>query len=186
MADDLPPRRLPSFTVVHTPRVAVRKEPDTKAQMVGSKAHGEVVHAQSVADGWVKLGAGQFMLIDGTGVGLSTLLEPQPITGSVTLHFARPDNGKPMLKAWLPFATTIKEVKKLVADATGLRANSMVLARGQMGQRISDSSENLFGDDETLWACGYVEGQVPGMMYLGEAANELNAEAQAGTLEVSL
>ena len=55
-----------------------------------------------------------------------------------------------------------------------------------MGSRISDSSENLFADDQTLWACGYVDQQVPGMMYLGEATDELNESAKSGTLAVTL
>ena len=55
-----------------------------------------------------------------------------------------------------------------------------------VGSRISDSSENLFADDQTLWACGYVDQQVPGMMYLGEATDELNESAKSGTLAVTL
>ena len=55
-----------------------------------------------------------------------------------------------------------------------------------MGSRISDSSENLFADEQTLWACGYIDQQVPGMMYLGEATGELNEAAQSGTLAVTL
>jgi hypothetical protein len=55
-----------------------------------------------------------------------------------------------------------------------------------VGSRISDSSENLFADDQTLWACGYVDQQVPGMMYLGEATGELNESAKSGTLAVTL
>ena len=165
------------------------------------------------------------MLIDGQSVGLGTLLEPVPVPDTaITLNFARPDNGKQMLALTLPWNTTIAKTKAAVAEATGLRLGSMVLARGKsacarlrrastsmyaslhcavaclshtlphdlipvsfaVGSRISDSSENLFADDQTLWACGYIDQQVPGMMYLGEATDELNDDAKSGALAVTL
>ena len=57
---------------------------------------------------------------------------------------------------------------KLRKRPSGACANALVLARGKMGQRISDSSENLFGDGETLWACGYVDRQEVGYLYMGD------------------
>ena len=97
-------------------------------------------------------------------------------------QFSRPDNGRPMLELPTRMTATVKEVKAAVAAATGLSANALVLARGKMGQRISDSSENLFGDKETLWACGYVDGQEVGYLYMGdpsEAAATLDARNEA-------
>ena len=185
--DELPPRRSPSWTVVHKPRVAIRKEPRVDAPLLATRVTGDVVEASGVEGGWIRLAGenGGWMLIDGSSVGLGILLEPVPVPDSpITLCFARPDNGKPMLKLTLPFCTTIKDTKAAVEAATGLRSGSMVLARGKMGSRISDSSENIFADDQSLWACGYVDGQVPGVMYLGEAANDMNDAAKAGTLEV--
>jgi len=186
--DELPPRRRSQFTVVHKPRVAVRKEPRTDGALVATKVTGDVVDADSVSDGWVKLPDNVgFMLIDGTSVGLGMLLEPVPTpTACITLNFARPDNGKQMLALTLPFDTTIAKTKAAVAVATGLKSGSMVLARGKMGQRIADSSDNLFADGSSIWSCGFVDGQVPGMMYLGEAGGELNEAAKAGTLAVKL
>ena len=190
MADDdgLPPRRRPQFTVVHKPRVAIRKEPRTDAALVATKVFGDVINADSISDGWVTLpDGGGFMLIDGKSVGLGTLLEPvPPPTTPITLNFSRPDNGKHMLALTLPFDTSIGQTKVIVAKATGLRVGSMVLARGKMGERISDSASNLFDDASSVWSCGYVDGQVPGMMYLGEASDELNEDAKAGTLVVTL
>ena len=148
--DDLPPRRPPSWTVVHKPRVAVRKEPRVDAPLVATRVTGDVVASSSEEGGWIKLigEPGGWMLVDGSSIGLGILLEQVPVPdSSVTLCFARPDNGKPMLKLMLPFCTTIKQTKAAVEAATGLRSGSMVLARGKMGSRISDSSENIFADE---------------------------------------
>ena len=60
-----------------------------------------------------------------------------------------------------------RDVKQAVAAATSLKASAMVLARGKQGSRISDSAQNIFGDEETVWACGYVDGQEVGYMYMG-------------------
>lgn len=135
MADDseLPPRRRPQFKVVHKPRVAVRKQPSTDSSLAGTKVTGETIDAESVENGWIKLpdGAG-FMLIDGQSVGLGLLLEAVPVPDtSITLNFARPDNGKHMLALTLPWNTTIAKTKAAVAEATKLRVGSMVLARGK-------------------------------------------------------
>ena len=91
-----------------------------------------VVDAENVENGWIKLPQGGFMLIDGQSVGLGTLLEPVPVPDkAITLNFARPDNGKQMLALTLPISTTIAKTKAAVAEATGLRVGSMVLARGK-------------------------------------------------------
>ena len=74
--DGLPPRRYPQWTVVHKPRVAVRAQPDTKAQMLGSKVEGCIVSAREEKNGWITLSDEPgFMLIDGASVGLGALLE---------------------------------------------------------------------------------------------------------------
>ena len=120
-------------------------------------------------------------------IGLGVLLEREPIPEErIMLNFARPDNGKHMLALTMPMATTVKAVKAEVAKATGLKASAMVMARGKMGSRISDSAANLFADDETLWSCGYFDGMTPGMMYMGEAEKELNDAAKAGTLVLNV
>ena len=184
MADELPPRRPPSWTVVHKPRIAVRAEPAVSAALRATKITGAVVEGEQ-AGGWVKLadGAG-FILIDGAAAGVDgPLLQRNPIPdGAIVLEFVHPSTGKGMLHLEVPHAATIKAVKRAVAEATGLRAGAMVLARAAMGSRISDSAANLFDDEETVWECGFVEGQKVGYMYLGEAEADLNEPAKAGGL----
>ena len=169
-----PPRRLPAWTVVHRPRVAVRRSADVTAPMAGSKLHGEVVAASREAGGWIELSDGGWMLVDGSCVGLGVLLERVPPPNeALTLRFSHPDTGRPLHELATTMVATVGQTKSAVAAATGLRAGAMVLARGKQGQRISDSAENLFRDHETLWACGYVDGQEVGYMYMGEAASDL-------------
>lgn len=107
-------------------------------------------------------------------MGLGLLLERVPVADEpITLRFSHPETGRPLHELRTTMLSTIGEAKAAVAAATGLKKTAMVLARGKQGQRISDSSENLFADHETLWACGYVDGQDVGYMYLGEAAADL-------------
>ena len=194
--DGLPPRRRAEWRVVHAPRVAVRESPGTNAKMLGSRAHGDTVCAEREENGWIKLGkasilcaccAGNlplrdlsadgtagWMLIDGASVGLGPLLERLPVPStSITLRFSRPDDGKALTDLQTHMSATIKEAKAAVAAVTGLRAEAMAFARGRMGQRISDSAANLYGDDETLWSCGYMDGMEVGYMYMGDAAQDL-------------
>ena len=169
--DGLPPRRLQQFTVVHKPRVAVRATRSTTADIVTTKTTGAIVSAKKEENGWIELdGEPGFMLIDGTGVaaGLGILLERVPVPDTpLTLFFSHPTTGKPLLELQTTMLTTIKQVKQAVGEQTELKASAIVMARGRQGQRISDSAANLFGDGETVWACGYEDRQEVGYMYMG-------------------
>ena len=112
-----------------------------------------VVEAESVENGWIKLPGGVgFMLIDGQSVGLGTLLEPVPVPDTpITLNFARPDNGKHMLALTLPWTTTIAKTKAAVAEATGLRVGSMVLARGKSTCTLHPAPYTLHRAPYTLY-----------------------------------
>ena len=170
--DGLPPRRKPQFTVVHKPRVAVRATPTTGASMVATKTTGAIVAAKTEKDGWIELDDEPgFMLIDGTGVapGLGILLERVPIPDTpLTLLVSHPTTGKPLLELETTYRTTIKEFKAAVAAKTELKATAMILARAKQGTRIADGGDAIFQDGETLWACGYVDRQEVGYMYLGD------------------
>ena len=55
-----------------------------------------------------------------------------------------------------------------MAAKTELKATAMILARAKQGTRIADGGDAIFQDGETLWACGYVDRQEVGYMYLGD------------------
>ena len=168
MDDELPPRRLPQFTVVHKPRVAVRASAAVSANMIGTKTTGAVVTCKKISDGWIELdGEPGFMLIDGASIKLGLLLERVPVPdASLTLKFSHPTTGKPLHDLPTTMSATIKEVKMAVAAATGLKATAMcdahrsnppgnclptharaqrdghfcrVLARGRMGGQTSEA-----------------------------------------------
>lgn len=114
-----------------------------------------------------------------TSLGLTTLLEQQPQpTTAVTLRFSRPDTGKPLHELRTTLDATVKDVRIAVCAATGLKPESMIIARGVMGQRISDSSDNMFGEEETVWQCGFSDGDEVAYMYLGDGAADLAAGPQ--------
>jgi hypothetical protein len=89
-----------------------------------------------------------------------------------------PTTGKHLCEIETHFLTTIKELKAQFAKEAELSATAMVFARGKMGQRISDSSENLYGDSETVWACGYVDGQEVGYMCTPQSRDRLSLAAR--------
>ena len=99
-------------------------------------------------------------------------LQPQPTT-EIKLRFSRPDNGKALYVLSTTWTATVIEVRKAACLATGLVNGSMILARGRMGQRISDSADNLFGDGETMWECGFSDGDEVGYMYMGDGTADL-------------
>ena len=140
-SDGLPPRRLPEWKVVHAPRVAVRSAPDTKASLAGSKMEGETVTAEAEEGGWIRLAAestsgARWMLIDGAEVGLGKLLErvPPPNT-HLTLRFSHPETGRPLCEVQSVMSATVGTLKAAVQQQCGLRARSLVLARGRQVQR---------------------------------------------------
>ena len=87
------------WRVVHSPRVVVRVARSIEAAMAGTRAHGEVLDVVELVDGWVKLaGAEQWMLVDGTSLGLGTLLEPLvPAEVSMSLRMLRADTAEPLI-----------------------------------------------------------------------------------------
>jgi len=174
--DGVRSRRPRQFIVVHSPRVAVRRSPSTSGELAGSFKTGEVLSAASVENGWVRLQGpeSRWVLIDGTSVGLGQLLEPIPIPDEhVVLRFLRPDDGQPMYDVCANMRSTVSEVRQEVCQATGLKEKSMLIARGKMGQRIADSQDNLYKDHETVYECGFTNGDEVGYMYLGDPTADL-------------
>jgi hypothetical protein len=92
----------------------------------------------------------------------------------VSLVFLRPDDGTFMFTLHARMTTTIGEAKQAVCSATGLKERAMILARGKMGQRIADAEDNVYRDEETLYECGFCDGDEPGYMYLGDASHDLD------------
>lgn len=80
---------------------------------------------------------------------------------------------QPLYELSTTWDSTVKEVRAAVCAATGLKVGSMILARGRMGQRISDSSDNLFRDDETMWECGFSDGDEVAYMYMSDGTLDL-------------
>ena len=83
--------------------------------------------------------------------------------------------SQPLYEFTARWDAAIKDVRALICEATGLKPGSMVIARGRMGQRISDSSDNLFGDAESLWECGFSVGDEVAYMYFGDGTADLGS-----------
>jgi len=79
-----PPKPAQSYKVVHSKAVAVRAGRSTDSRALGARVPGEYVMVSEVVDNWAKLavkslkGEEQWMLIDGTALGLGALLELAP------------------------------------------------------------------------------------------------------------
>jgi hypothetical protein len=68
-------------------------------------------------------------------------------------------------------------LKRLLYCTTGLRDGSTILAKGRPGERITDEPGNRFHDHETLWACGFCEGDTVGFLYLGNVQKDIESHA---------
>ena len=60
-------------------------------------------------------------------------------------------------------------MRDAVCESVRLHPHAMVIARGRMGERIADAVSNLYKGPETVWECGYSDG------------DEVRAAAQHGT-----
>ena len=85
------PRKPQNWVVVHK-MVAVRAKPDVKSRLVGTKKQGETLVVKAQSQGWVKLGAAEFCLIDGSALGFGTLVErkDEPVTLKIEVWVDEP------------------------------------------------------------------------------------------------
>lgn len=169
------PRKPQNWVVVHK-MVAVRAKPDVKSRLVGTKKQGETLIVKAQSQGWVKLGAAEFCLIEGSALGFGTLVERKD--EPVTLKIVNPHDGSPFFDLAVTTKTTILECRRKVGDFVApnggqLRWQSIVPARGKMGTRIIDSKYNTFTDDMTVAACDLDDGDEFGFCYLGNAQEDL-------------
>merc|ERR1712190_559629 len=60
---------------------------------------------------------------------------------------------------------TVLQVKNLIADTTGLKKQSMIMARGKMGERVPEDAK--LDESMLVVGCGYTDGEEIAFMYLG-------------------
>ncbi|KAH8088668.1 hypothetical protein JL720_6618 [Aureococcus anophagefferens] len=125
--------------------VAVRAKPDVKSRLVGTRKQGETLVVKAQSQGWVKLGAAEFCLIDGSALGFGTLVERKD--EPVTLKIVNPHDGSPFFDLAVRTKTTILECRR--------------------------SKYNTFTDDMTVAACDLDDGDEFGFCYLGNAQEDL-------------
>ena len=108
------------WRVAHGPRVAVRNEPSSAAKMVGAVNQDVIVRGTVVGGGeWLMLEdpyAGCFMLIEGSRVGLGTLLKPVAATGEP------PQPPSPEPKAMVPPTPAQQQAPALPAASPKMSA----------------------------------------------------------------
>ena len=110
------------------------------------------------------------------GLGLLLERQPQPTT-VIKLRFAHPNTGKPLYELSTSWASTVKEVRAAICKATGLQTSSMLLSRGRAAQ-----SADTLGDGETMWECGFSDGDEVPYMYMGDGTTDLAAFLAAASL----
>eukprot|EP00434_Breviolum_minutum_P011351 symbB.v1.2.010016.t1/scaffold648.1/size176576/1 len=67
---------------------------------------------------------------------------------------------------------TIGQVRKLLCSITGLKEGSTLMAKGKMGERVSEDAQLKLTD--LVVDCGYKDGDEIGFIYLGDPAAELS------------
>jgi len=173
---------LAEYRVVHKPRVAVRKSPSVAADAIGVKKTGDSVRVTSVKDGWIELDPGDgggWILIDGKSVNLGMLMELVRHDLPLRLVVMNPlVLGEQKCELEVAEDWTVLRTKQLCASKMGLRAASMIPARGKMGERVSEAAS--LKEDLTLHQAGFREGDEFAFIYLG------NLEKELGNLEKEL
>merc|ERR1739848_475361 len=154
------------WRVVHKPRVAIRGEPSTNGAIVGSKVTGAIVVAEKVEGKWIKLkGEDGWMLTDGTEVGLGMLLEAVVYDAPMRLCIMSPLVAGEMLRELdVKQDWTVLQVKSLLCKQTGLKPQSMIPARGKMGERIGEHA--ALKEEQTIHAAGYKDGDEFAFIYM--------------------
>ena len=169
------PRKPQKWTVVHS-RIAVRDSPSVKGRLVGTRKKGDELVVLRARDGWVQLSEKEHVLIDGTELGFGVLVER--VDCPMTLKVINPADGSPYMDLAVRTSTTVRECRERVGahvapNGGQLRWQSIVPARGKMGQRIIDSKYNMFEDGMTMADCDLDDGDEFGFAYLGSAHEDL-------------
>jgi len=66
---------------------------------------------------------------------------------------------------------TVGQVKALLCSTTGLKKTSMIMARGSMGQRVSEDAQ--LNETHRVVDCGYKDGDEIAFIYMGDPAADL-------------
>mmetsp|Transcript_76922 Transcript_76922/g.135537 ORF Transcript_76922/g.135537 Transcript_76922/m.135537 type:complete len:375 (+) Transcript_76922:67-1191(+) len=66
---------------------------------------------------------------------------------------------------------TVGQVKNLLCSTTGLKKTSMIMARGSMGQRVSEDAQ--LNEAHRVVDCGYKDGDEIAFIYMGDPASDL-------------
>lgn len=66
---------------------------------------------------------------------------------------------------------SVGQVAQLIADTTGLKKQSMIMAKGKMGERVPESAK--LDDKQLVVDCGYTDGEEIAFMYLGNLEGDL-------------
>merc|ERR1712186_244678 len=66
---------------------------------------------------------------------------------------------------------TVGQVAKLISQTTGLKQQSMIMAKGKMGERVPESAK--LSETQLVVDAGYVDGDEIAFMYLGNLEGDL-------------
>lgn len=70
-------------------------------------------------------------------------------------------------------SSTMGQVKALLAKTTGLKPTSMIMAKGKMGERVSEDAR--LDEKTTVQDVGYKDGDEVGFIYMGDLEGDLEA-----------
>eukprot|EP00931_Biecheleriopsis_adriatica_P008496 TRINITY_DN109674_c0_g1_i1.p1 TRINITY_DN109674_c0_g1~~TRINITY_DN109674_c0_g1_i1.p1 ORF type:complete len:482 (-),score=88.99 TRINITY_DN109674_c0_g1_i1:25-1470(-) len=163
-----------TWRVVHKPRVAVRRDPGVKADIVGVQHFGAILHPVEVSGDWLKLPSTDnspsgWILSDGSSVGLGKLLErldSQPLC----LRVRHPHTGLPLPSLQLPGNTPVGEARMLLAK-TGLEPSAVLPCKEGM---------SVISDAMTLYGAGFRDGDELTFAYTLEELPSSKLPASSG------
>jgi len=81
------------------------------------------------------------------------------------------EEGEKLLDLSIRDNWTVGQVKGLISQLTGLRKQSMIMAKGKMGERVPEDAK--LDETKLVVECGYQDGDEIAFMYLGELDNDI-------------
>lgn len=151
--------------------VALQKTSVLEVKIVLSMLFGLKKEAITVMGGSGALGDGTTMKDAGLEGGAEVKFEYKDGKPMTLIVMSPVEAGEKLLDLSIRDNWTVGQVGKLIADTTGLKKQSMIMALGKMGERVPESAK--LDDGKLVVEAGYKDGDEIAFMYLGNLEGDL-------------
>jgi len=151
--------------------VALQKTKVWEVKVVLSMLFGLKKEAITIMGGGKALGDETSMKDAGFESGAEVAFEYKDGKPMTLIVMSPVQEGEKLLDLNIRDNWNVGQVAKLIADTTGLKKQSMIMALGKMGERVPESAK--LDDGKLVVEAGYKEGDEIAFMYLGDLEGDL-------------